>query len=44
MTESDIKKLIENNRKEMLEKKSDESDISSDGTELENLEDSPSED
>jgi len=44
VTESDIKKLIENNRKEMLEKKSDESDISSDGTELENLEDSPSED
>ena len=44
MTESDIKKLIENNRKEMLEKKSDESDISLDGTELENLEDSPSED
>ena len=42
VTESDIKKLIENNRKEMLEKKSDESDISSDGTELENLEDSPS--
>ena len=27
-----------------LEKKSDESDISLDGTELENLEDSPSED
>ena len=44
VTESDIKKLIENNRKEMLEKKSDESDISPDGTELENLEDSPSED
>ena len=44
VTESDIKKLIENNRKEMLEKKSDESDISLDGTELENLEDSPSED
>ena len=44
VTESDIKKLIENNRKEMLEKKSDESDISSDGTELESLEDSPSED
>ena len=44
VTESDIKKLIENNRKEMLEKKSDESDISLDGTELENLEDLPSED
>ena len=44
VTESDIKKLIENNRKEMQEKKSDESDISLDGTELENLEDSPSED
>ena len=44
VTESEIKKLIENNRKEMLEKKSDESDISLDGTELENLEDSPSED
>ena len=44
VTESDIKKLIENNRREMLEKKSDESDISLDGTELENLEDSPSED
>lgn len=44
VTESDIKKWIDNNRKEMLEKKSDESDISLDGTELENLEDSPSED
>ena len=32
VTESDIKKLIENNRKEMLEKKNDESDISLDET------------
>ena len=37
VTESDIKKLLENNRKEMLEKKNDESDILADESGLKNF-------